>query len=229
MYGRKLGDNLRGHIYHCYLAGPHRGVWNLEAFGGEEIILCEAIIDAMTFWVNGYKNVTAAYGVSGFTEHHWNALREMKVRRVAIAYDRDEAGDKAAAELAEKITAEGIEAYRVLFPKGMDASEYACKMTPAPAALKICLESALVMKGTVKGVRNYATFSSLAAPLPPGCEVPAGVQTAEEAAMAAAPPEVVAEAAVAAQEIPVEARGEDIFVKIEGREYRVRGFKEFGL
>ena len=227
MYGRKLTDHLRpGSIYHSYLAGPHRGVWNLEAFGNEEIILCEAIIDAMTFWVNGYRNVTAAYGVSGFTEHHWNALREMKVRRVTIAYDRDEAGDKAAAELAERLTAEDIEVYRVLFPKGMDANEYACKMTPAPAALKICLESALVMKGTVKGVRNYATFSSLAAPLPPGCEVPAGVQTAEEAAMAAAPPEVVAEAAVAAQEIPVEARGEDIFVKIEGREYRVRGFKK---
>ncbi|MFH1176377.1 MAG: CHC2 zinc finger domain-containing protein, partial [Acidobacteriota bacterium] len=52
MYGRKVGERLRnGTPPHLYLPGPHRGVFNIEALGAsEEIILCEALLDALTFW-----------------------------------------------------------------------------------------------------------------------------------------------------------------------------------
>ena len=46
-------------------------------------------------------------------------------QRVLIAYDRDEAGDRAAEELAKRLTAEGLDCFRIVFPKGMDANEYA--------------------------------------------------------------------------------------------------------
>ena len=46
-----------------------RGVFNLAALqASREIILCEAIIDALTFWCAGYRNVATAYGVEGFTD-----------------------------------------------------------------------------------------------------------------------------------------------------------------
>ena len=72
MYGRKINDNLReGTPSHLYLPGEHRGVWNEEALiASKEIILCEALIDALTFWVAGHRNVTASYGVNGFTADH---------------------------------------------------------------------------------------------------------------------------------------------------------------
>lgn len=65
VYGRKITSNLRpGTPLHLYLPGPHRGVWNIEALqSAKEIILCEALIDAMTFWCAGYCNVTSAYGI----------------------------------------------------------------------------------------------------------------------------------------------------------------------
>jgi hypothetical protein len=52
MYGRKINDDLRpGTAYHLYLPGPHRGIFNLEALAeSKEIVLCEALIDALTFW-----------------------------------------------------------------------------------------------------------------------------------------------------------------------------------
>ena len=31
---------------------------------------CEALIDALTFWCAGYRNVTSSYGVEGFTSEH---------------------------------------------------------------------------------------------------------------------------------------------------------------
>jgi DNA primase len=101
-------------------------VWNEEALlASKEIILCESIIDALTFWCAGFRNVTAAYGVNGFTEDHKSAFARHGVRNVWIAYDRDEAGDMAAERLKEDLAAMGIGTHRVLFPKGLDANEYA--------------------------------------------------------------------------------------------------------
>jgi DNA primase catalytic core len=147
MYGRKITPNLRaGTPDHTYLPGPHRGVWNEEAFlASKEIILCEALIDALTFWVAGYRSVTASYGVNGFTADHRAAFERHGTERVYIAYDRDEAGDKAAAKLAEQLMEMGIECFRVQFPKGQDANEYARVTQPAAKALGVLLTGAAWM------------------------------------------------------------------------------------
>ena len=94
MYGRKITPNLReGTPLHLYLPGSHRGVWNEKALEvSKEIILCESLIDALTFWCAGFRNVTASYGVNGFTEDHRAAFQRHGVKQVWIAYDRDEAG-----------------------------------------------------------------------------------------------------------------------------------------
>ncbi len=147
MYGRKITPNLRaGTPDHTYLPGPHRGVWNEEALiASKDIILCEALIDALTFWVAGYRNVTASYGVNGFTEDHRAAFERHGTERVYIAYDRDEAGDKAAAKLAEELIEMGIECFRVQFPKSQDANEYARMTQPATKALGVLLTGAAWM------------------------------------------------------------------------------------
>lgn len=128
LYGRKITPNLRpGTPLHLYLRGPRRGVFNrpgLEAAAGE-VIVCESLIDALTFWVHGQRHVTAAYGVEGFTAEHLQAFKELDVGRVLIAYDRDEAGDRAAANLAERLGGEGIECFRVGFPHDSDANTLA--------------------------------------------------------------------------------------------------------
>src|SRR3546814_17252347 len=84
---------------------------------GGEVILTEALIDAMTFWCAGYRNVTAAYGTGGFTDDHLAAFRDAGVERVLIAFDRDEAGERGAAAGAERLMAAGIACLRLPFPK----------------------------------------------------------------------------------------------------------------
>lgn len=73
LYGRKITACLRpGTPLHMYLPAHDargRGVFNLAALqASKEIILCEAVMDALTFWCAGYRNVTTAYGVEGFTD-----------------------------------------------------------------------------------------------------------------------------------------------------------------
>src|SRR5690606_8272087 len=67
---------------------------------------------------------------------------QYKIKRVLIAYDRDEAGNKAAGELAKKLERAGIDPYRLHFPKGMDANQYALEVTPAAHSLGIVIRSA---------------------------------------------------------------------------------------
>ena len=84
MYGRKVTRVLtKGLAYHLYLPGPHQGAWNEEALiASKEIILCEALIDALTFWCAGFRNVTASYGVNGFTKDHREAFQKHGVKEV---------------------------------------------------------------------------------------------------------------------------------------------------
>jgi DNA primase len=191
MYGRKINENLReGTPRHLYLPGPHRGVWNESALAeSKEIILCESLIDALTFWCTGFRNVTASYGVEGFTDDHRAAFRKHGTERVLIAYDRDEAGDRAAAKLAAELAAMGIEVLRVLFPKNMDANSYALKVQPAAQSLGLVLRKAEWMAGT----RRAAPSVTAPAPAPAALAEPAPVAPAEpEAASVSSPAAPVA-------------------------------------
>lgn len=137
LYGRRV---QKGDLKHLYPPGPHRGLFNRECLNEPEIILCEAVFDALTFWVNGFRNVTCLFGTEGFTDELWQAMK--RVRRVHIAYDADDAGDRAAQRDTERFQKHGIEVYRIKFPHGMDANEYACKVKPAAKSPALLMNSA---------------------------------------------------------------------------------------
>ena len=203
VYGRKIRKDLRkGTPLHLYLPGPHRGVWNSEALGAySEIILCESLIDALTFWSAGYRNVTASYGTEGFCKDHLEAFKEHGVEKVLIAYDRDEAGDKAAETLAEKLMAEGMECFRVLFPRGMDANAYALQVGPPEKSLGLVLRKALWMGKAAIG----ATKEGKDAPSP----------------LAATP-----EPPAPSPGIDAEVGDEQVVIRFGDRRYRVRGLEK---
>ncbi|MFZ2664043.1 MAG: toprim domain-containing protein [Patescibacteria group bacterium] len=160
IYGRKTCTNRDPRLqYHSYLPGPHKGIFNIQGFqSAKEIILCEAIIDALTFWCAGFRNVTASYGVNGFTPDHLDAFKKYGIERVYIAYDRDKAGEKAAKELSEKLVPEGFEVFQILFPRDMDANEYAQKVTPAEKSLDLAIRNAVwIGKGNRKMVQVSGT------------------------------------------------------------------------
>ena len=242
VYGRKIRDDLRqGTPTHLYLPGPHRGVWNVEAFkDSKETILCEALIDALTFWCQGFRNVTAAYGVEGFTADHLDAFRRYGTERVLIAFDRDEAGDRAAVKLAEKLRAQGIACYRIQFPKGLDANAYALKVQPAAKALGLLIRTAEWMgngkppegspgekaakEETVQEVLTQAEAPVVSEPLPSLAAAPQAqfepVALPEPVAPASPKPPPPGE------ELPTEVQGPDLLLAMEDRSYRVRGWQK---
>jgi DNA primase len=161
-YARKLLDNLRaGTPKHLYLPGPHRGVFNREGLEGQpEVILCEALLDALTFWAAGYRNVTSCYGVNGMTDELLAALKSCGAQRILIAFDRDEAGDRGAEGLSKRLNLEGLDCFRLLFPKGMDANAYACEMRPADKSLGVVIRSAQWLGQGAKPTHTHAVSAT---------------------------------------------------------------------
>jgi DNA primase len=209
MYGRKITPNLReGTPLHLYLPGPHRGVWNEEALqASKQIILCESIIDALTFWCAGHRNVTASYGVNGFTEDYRAAFCKHGVEQVWIAYDRDEAGEAAAERLKEELHKLGIGTHRVLFPKGMDANQYGLKVTPASQSLAVLLNGA-----------QWSRWDK---------SNPAAKEKNDEPEGAAMEPAPQPQTAIPAAVDPeVKINGEEIAIERGDRRYRVRGLPQ---
>jgi len=142
VYGRAI-DAPTKDARHLFLPGPQRGVFNPSALHSPEIILCEGIIDALTFWCAGFKNVTTGFSAKALPQELLDALIKAKVRRVLIAFDRDEAGDRGAEEVAAQLKAYGIDCLRVVFPHGHDANSYALAVTPPQKSLAVLLRSAL--------------------------------------------------------------------------------------
>jgi DNA primase len=247
IYGRKIVENQTpGLPKHLYLPGPHVGVWNMAALHSREVILCEAVIDALTFWCAGYRNVTTAYGVEGFTDELENAIVGAKVERVLIAFDRDEAGDRGAEKVSARLMARGVECRRVLFPHGQDANEYARKVQPADKALGVLLNAAVWLGRGTRGeaprpempaaspLRGVVAAASDASRAPVSSLVAAKSLAAPELAALPGPAAAMAQESAAKGKAPdvnppaaptMQREGEHWFLVQDGREYRLSGLK----
>jgi DNA primase catalytic core len=244
IYGRKITKALRaGTPRHLYLPiecrGEKRGVWNVEALAAsKEVILCEALIDALTFWCAGFRNVTSAYGTEGFTDEHLAAFKRYGTQRVLIAYDRDEPGERAADKLARVLMAEGIECFRIQFPKGMDANEYALKVQPAVKSLGVAIRKALWL-GKGEAPQMQTTSPAVEAPIEEDSHAPTRTHAASSLAADLAAkektPTSMPEPALPASPMPaapraepeLQIRGHEILATCgeagDARRYRVRG------
>ncbi len=248
LYGRKVNDTkLRaGTPMHLYLPGAHRGVFHREAFAADEVILCEALFDALSFWCAGFRNVTSCYGVSGFTDELREAFGASGAKRVYIAFDRDKAGDAGAEKVGAELAAMGIEVMRVLFPHGMDANDYALKVTPASESLRVALRGAAWLAGARRTVSAPATPAMSATEDAPSTDEPEGNHplVASPASPAATPSlassasqsdttkrdEIAVNRTLAAPNAPPAAarahfdrERDEVHFELEGRRWRVRG------
>jgi DNA primase catalytic core len=243
LYGRRLTDHARPSTpRHLYLPGPLRGVFNVQALAGApELILCEALLDALTFWAAGYHHVTASYGVEGFTAEHLATLQRLGIERVVIAYDADEAGDRAAEGLAQELAPHGIACARLVFPRGLDANAYALTVASPTEALGTLLEAAVPIGpspvsrsrrsiapppasdiGSTPAPSSPPSPQENLAPMAPAFSLAAEAADADgastvDASDVAPAPEVPSAAA------PPGANADDLGVTLGDREYRVRG------
>ena len=189
-----------------------------------------ALIDALTFWCAGL-NVTASYGIEGFTADHLAAFRKYGIEKF-YAYDRDDAGDRAAAKLADRLMTEGFDCFRVEFPLDQDANDFARTVSDPADALGTLLRGALWLG---KGQRPTMTTTSAAIPPPAAKEKEAPPDSIPLAApeevdpiepMIPDAPDTAEDDTPAALEGPPASAADEIELKFDDREWRVRGIEK---
>jgi DNA primase len=170
--------------------------------------------------------------VEGFTDDHCVAFKQYGTERVLIAYDRDDAGESATQKLAAKLIARSIDCYRVLFPKGMDANDYALKVTPAAKSLALLIEGAQLLgkaRRETGGAPMSDTVTIEAPPATKACPEPRrreerrivtpAIATANESPLPfAAPPLRV--------DVETALKLDGLLLSLGDRRYRVRGLEK---
>jgi len=114
LYGRNIDEEAG--IHHLYLPGPRSGLVNRQAVKrSQTIILTESIIDALTLYDQGFKNVIPIYGVNGLLDEHLS-LFSRKIKETYLVFDADEAGRRAVESVSMRLKEKGIVPYPVQLP-----------------------------------------------------------------------------------------------------------------
>ena len=112
LYGRRITDEP-GSARHLYLPGPRIGLVNRQAVKrSETLILTESIIDALTLYDRGFKNVMPIYGVNGLLDEHLLFFNR-GIKTAYLAFDADEAGRQATEAVSLRLKEKGIASYPV--------------------------------------------------------------------------------------------------------------------
>ena len=128
IYGRKVNYPKKGSV-HVYLPGPKKGIWNTDVLkASEELIVCNSVMDALSFWCIGFRNVIASFeSLHDLAE----ALRRYEVKKVFMACECLEKGDTEASALPEALSCMGADVYRISFPKSMHPNDF-IRRSPKP-------------------------------------------------------------------------------------------------
>ena len=114
LYGRNVSQKR-----HLYLKGPHKGLVNRQgAFGADKVILTESILDALSLYELGIRNVIPCYGTGGFTADHKTLLLKQGTKGIELSFDNDSAGLCGAKALANEY-GPGVTSALVKLPDGI--------------------------------------------------------------------------------------------------------------
>ena len=113
--GSRSGEGDK--VNHLSLPGPRRGVFNYQAAKrSKTLILTESIIDALTLYNAGFRDVIPCYGVHGLSADHLALFSRYQTREVYLCFDRDDAGEQGAGRIAGQLRDKGIDPYLIVLP-----------------------------------------------------------------------------------------------------------------
>jgi DNA primase len=122
LYGRSVGPAFP----HRLLPHSKGGLFAWESVRQfPDVILVEGLLDLAVLWQEGFRNTTCAIGTH-LTAPQWTELCESCNRSIYLAFDQDynQAGQRAAQALAQRLHHVGLSVHIVHLPAGHDPISY---------------------------------------------------------------------------------------------------------
>jgi len=234
IYGHKLAKKLRpGTPIKTSLFASTQCLFNIKAIHTcEELIICSTIIDALTFWCAGFKNVTCSEGVDFSSDAISDLFKTSPVQRILIAYAGTKADDDLAKTLSIQLAQMDIESYRIEFSKGMDANTYALPHQPATDCLGEVIRKAVWLAG---GKPPDKTIAAESVSANPDLDLnrqdsyqdknTIDIDSVEDKVIATEEPIAATVLPKPAVEVQAEVKANEIVMCFHNRRYRIRGLE----
>ncbi len=183
LYGRKIGTHLvAGTQLHTWLHGPQPLFNAGTMLTNTEVVLAGSVLDGLSLWSAGFRHVIGVGGPDAFERAHLEALMLHGVTRVLFGFRRDDAGHHSGELIAKRLLSTGIECFRIEWPAGMDANDYACASANATDAFGKAIRSAAWMgKGPAPKHRRQPSPKAAGAREEPAATQPEPVTEPEPA------------------------------------------------
>ncbi len=115
-----------------YPSGKQSQLYGMYAPAGEDLILCEGELDALSLITQGYYALSSTHGAGTFKEE-WIDTDIENAGRVFVCFDNDEAGKKGSDKVLKMLDSNRIDPlYRVALPEevgeGGDITDYIIKL-----------------------------------------------------------------------------------------------------
>lgn len=128
-YGRRLDPSAK--VPHLYLPGPKRGVLQWQALKrGPRVYLAESVLDALSLWQAGVKDVTCLYGAGHLHSDLEALLGKLGTQEVVFTLDGDQAGLAGVQRLSQQIVQRGIHCSWTPLPDGKDPNQLLQEIGP---------------------------------------------------------------------------------------------------
>ena len=121
-YGRRLAPDAK--VPHLYLPGPKRGVLQWQALKrGGRVYLAEGVLDALSLWQAGQRDVSCVYGAGHLHADLETLLGRMGPQEVVFTLDGDQAGLAGVQKMSERLTRRGLHCSWTPLPDGKDPNQ----------------------------------------------------------------------------------------------------------
>ncbi|MEW6281769.1 MAG: CHC2 zinc finger domain-containing protein [Candidatus Eremiobacterota bacterium] len=143
LYGRAVQEGSQ--VPHRYLRGPRRGVLNWQALrSSSRLVVAESVLDALSLWVAGVRDVTCLYGVGGLPpDLEELLLRASGLRELVWCLDADPPGRQAFLKWSGKLGGRFVHR-TVELPDGQDPN--AVLVSAGPLALAELVQGAVLLQ-----------------------------------------------------------------------------------
>ena len=117
LYGRSTDPDQKRQMY---FKGKRMGIFNgVAAKNHDSLIVCESIIDALSWIQCDFNNVIATFGANGWTEEHDSFIQSHDFKEVILSFDNDEAGLSITQAVKKKIESHVSKISMINLPEGI--------------------------------------------------------------------------------------------------------------
>lgn len=128
-YGRRLNQEAR--VQHLYLPGPKRGVLQWQALQrGRRVYVAESVLDALSLWQAGVKDVTCLYGAGHLHADLENLLGRLGTQEAVFVLDGDAAGLAGVTKFSQQLAKRGLQCTWTPLPDGQDPNQLLQEIGP---------------------------------------------------------------------------------------------------